>query len=136
MVVYREKKRILLVDDEAGFTDVLKANLVETGRYEVLAENHGARACADARSFQPDVVLLDVIMPDVSGGEIAQQFRDDPLLCDIPIVFLTAIVSRAETGAQGRVIAGRDFLAKPVDMHDVMNCIERYFINWEEHPAA
>ncbi len=84
-----KKKRILLIDDEPGFTRLLKLNLEETGAYEVRQENMGADGLATAREFNPDLILLDVIMPDMNGGDIALQIEADKLLKNTPIVFLT-----------------------------------------------
>src|SRR5205809_734888 len=66
-------KRLLLVDDEEPFTRLVKLNLEQTGRYTVRIENDGAKALATAREFAPDLILLDVIMPDAgrfSGGAV------------------------------------------------------------------
>ncbi len=120
-----EKSRILLVDDEVTITRSLSLYLEATGAYQVRTENHGSQAVSAAREFQPDLVLLDIIMPDQDGASIAGDLQADPNLKDIPIVFLTAIVSRKEVGAQGRDIGGHPFLAKPLDPDQVVACIER-----------
>ena len=124
-----EKKRILLVDDEASITRTLQLYLEATGDYEVRTENHGREAVRVARAFRPDLVMLDLIMPDVDGSEVAEGFQDDPELKATPIVFLTALVSRREVGAEGRDIGGHPFLAKPVDPEKVVECIEKLLKN-------
>jgi CheY-like chemotaxis protein len=86
-------KRILVVDDDSSVTRNLKLNLESGGGYEVLGENHAANALIAARNFRPDLILLDVIMPGMDGGDVAARLRADPLLRDTPIIFLTAIVS-------------------------------------------
>src|SRR5262245_18657340 len=100
------KARILVVDDEEPLTRILKLHLEHTERYEVRVENHGARALAAAREFRPDLVLLDVLMPDRTGQEIWEELRADPELRDVAVLFLTATVresgSRDEPGS-GRV---------------------------------
>src|SRR6476660_6677724 len=88
------KKRVLLVDDEKSFTTLLKLNLEETGNYEVRVENWAEDAFTAAREFKPDLILLDIIMPRLPGGNVAAQMAEDPELKDIPIVFLTAAVRR------------------------------------------
>ncbi len=118
------KKRILIVDDETQFTRMVKLNLERTGKYEVREENHGAEAVDAAREFRPDLVLLDIMMPDMEGSDVAAVFRDDPLLSHIKIVFLTAIVTKEETQPTGSMIAGNVFLAKPVKTEDLVTCIE------------
>lgn len=120
-----EKIRILLIDDEPSFTRMLKLNLERTGAYKVLCENTGAFGLTAARDFLPDMIFLDVIMPDVDGGEVAAQIHADAKLKETPIVFLTAGVSKETTRAKGPVIGGRTFLAKPVSVEEVIRCIEK-----------
>ena len=119
------KKKILVVDDEASLTRMLRRNLEATGKYEVKEENSGAHAYASAKQFQPDMVLLDVMMPDMDGGTVAAQIQDDENLKHIPIVFLTAIVQKEEAEDTGSNIGGRTFLAKPVKLDDLVTCIEK-----------
>ena len=120
------KTRILLIDDEIALTEILKINLEETGRFEVRVENRGAAAVATACAFKPDVVFLDVIMPDMDGGQVAAELRGDPRLSHVPIVYLTAIVSKQETRRTDGVIGGHAFIAKPVGVAEVIACIERH----------
>ena len=119
-----EKIRVLLIDDEPSFTRMLRLNLERTGSFKVLCENTGAFGLTAARDFLPDMIFLDVIMPDVDGGEVAAQIHADPKLKDTPIVFLTAGVSKETTRAKP-VIGGRTFLAKPVSVEEVLRCIEK-----------
>ena len=65
------KKRILIVDDEERFTRILRLNLGCTGRYTVRTENSALNACTTACEFRPDLILLDVMMPGLDGGEVA-----------------------------------------------------------------
>ena len=117
------KKRIFIVDDESGFTRLIKLTLEKTGRYTVLEENDGTKAWLAAREFLPDIVFLDIVMPKIDGGDVARQIRSDPTLSHVPIVFLTAIVSQKETGHD---IGGFPFLAKPVSLDTVTRCIEEH----------
>jgi two-component system OmpR family response regulator len=120
------KKRILVVDDEAGMTRMLKRNLESTGKYQVRTENSGSAAVTGAREFHPDLILLDVMMPGVDGGEVAAQLKEDTALQNIPVVFLTAIVKQEETAPTGSSIGGYDYLAKPVKLEDLVACIEKH----------
>jgi len=113
------KKRILLIDDEANFTRLLKLNLEGTGSYEVRAENRGRFGLAAARQFKPDMILLDFLMPDMSGGEVAYHIGADPNVKNTPIVFLTSLAKKED------IDAGRAFIAKPVTVEEVIDCIEK-----------
>lgn len=119
-----EKKRILIVDDEVPFTQLLKLVLEKDGRYVVQVENQGIMALASAREFRPDMIFMDVIMPDIEGSRVASMIRSDEELRSIPIVFLTAVVSKEEAGATGGLIGGFPFMAKPVTAADLINRIE------------
>lgn len=120
------KKKILVVDDEAGLTRMLKRSLEATGKYEVREENTGVHALSAAKEFKPDLILLDVMMPDTDGGSVAAQIEEDELLGRTPIVFLTAIVKKGEVDSTGSPIGGRTFLAKPVRLDDLTACIEHH----------
>ncbi len=117
------KKKILVVDDEVTLTKMVKLNLERTGKFEVRTENSGRKAEEAAMSFRPDLIFLDIMMPELSGDEIAQQLRDNDQLSGIPVVFLTAIVSKEETDAMGSYIGGNKFLAKPVKTEELLEVI-------------
>ena len=119
------KKRILVVDDEVALTRMVKLNLERTGDYEVRTENKGAMAVPAARKFKPDLILLDVMMPGMTGDEVAAELKEDPLLAKIKFIFVTAIVTKSETGETGSKIGGNVFLAKPVKAQELIDTIER-----------
>lgn len=119
------KTRILLVDDEAPVTRSLALYLQSTGKYDVRAVNDSRNAIAVAREFKPDLTILDLMMPEVDGTEVAARMREDPALTTIPIIFLTALVKKGEVAAGGGEIGGHPFLAKPVDPQAVVASIER-----------
>lgn len=118
-------KKILVVDDEVVLTKMVKMNLERTGEYEVRTENEGSKALQATRDFKPDLIFMDVMMPDMSGDEVIAEIRDDPNLASIPYVFMTAIVSKAETEEMGSTIGGNEFLAKPVKTQEIIATIER-----------
>jgi len=119
------KKKILLVDDEAPITRMIRRNLEATGRFDVLDINDPTIALAQARKFKPDLVFLDVMMPDKDGGQLAAEFKDDQALAKIPIIFLTAIVGKNEVKPSGSMIGEHVFLAKPVKFEDLLACIDK-----------
>ena len=119
------KKRILLIDDEATLTRLLALNLQQAGDYEVRTENQGSHGLAAALAFRPDLVLLDVVMPDMSGGEVAAQIGHHPRLKETVVVFMTAIVSKQEAEKNGGLIGGHPFVAKPVSTEELVAFIEQ-----------
>jgi|SRR5438876_2096506 len=118
-----EKKRILIIDDEASFTRMVKLNLEKTGSFEVREENRATYALTAAREFKPDAILLDVIMPAMDGGDVAAQIRNDRNLKGTPIIFLTATVSQREAGDDGLNSGGDLFLAKPISVENLIHCL-------------
>jgi len=121
------KKRVLIIDDEAGFTRLLKLNLHHTGKYTAEAVNDPAQALAIATEFLPDVILLDVMMPSMDGGDVAMRLQASPKLKGTPIVFLTAAVKKNEVASHQGSIGGLPFIAKPVDLQEVIESIEKQF---------
>ena len=119
------KPKILVVDNEESITRMIKLNLERTGQYEVITQNKGRLAIETARECMPDLIFLDVMMPDMGGDEIATLIQEDDKLKHIRIVFLTAIVTRDETANGKNEIGGFHFLAKPVSTEDLVHTIEK-----------
>jgi CheY-like chemotaxis protein len=116
------KAKILLVDDEESFTKLTQLTLTD---YDICVENESTRALERARTFKPDLILLDVMMPNLDGGDVAAQMRADPELKDVPIVFLTALVTQKES-ARRPVMGGYPFIAKPVTPEKLAENIEKF----------
>jgi DNA-binding response OmpR family regulator len=105
------KTRVLVVDDEAPIRLLCRVNLEAEGM-EVLEAADGVSGFETARSEQPDVVLLDVMMPGLDGWQVAERLIDDEVTKHIPLIFLTA---RAELRdrARGLELGGVDYITKP-----------------------
>ena len=86
--------RVLIVDDNSEFTHRISELLQDTHHYVVCEENDARRALETARSFHPDLILLDLIMPQADGTEVAAQITSDWMLHSVPIVFVTALITR------------------------------------------
>ena len=119
------KRKILIIDDEKEFAQMVKLNLESTNRYEVRTESKGSQGLSVAQAFKPDLILLDVIMPDMAGSEVARRLKDDHSTNHIPIVFLTATVLKEEIESRGSVIGGNLFIAKPANVDEIIQCIEK-----------
>jgi len=118
-----EKRRILIVDNDRESSRLVKILLERTGRYLVLEENAATKAHQSAQNFRPDVILLDIVMPETDGGEVAAQIQADPELQRTPIIFLTALVTKAEAKT-GLRIRGHPFLGKPMSILELISPIE------------
>jgi CheY-like chemotaxis protein len=121
-----DKKRILIVDDEVGAARLLKSNLEQTGCYEARVENWPEDAIAAAHDFKPYLVLLDILMPRMPGGNVAAAFQADPVLKATPIVFLTAAVRRHQVEEHEGIISDHPCLAKPASVEEIVTCIESH----------
>jgi DNA-binding response OmpR family regulator len=120
-----ERKKILLVDDEKDFCFFVKGNLERTGAYDVIATTTAKEGLKLARTESPDLVLLDISMPEMSGDELAVAMGDDAETDKIPIIFLTAILTKRETAGEiYKEIGGRKFLAKPVTTRELVAAID------------
>jgi CheY-like chemotaxis protein len=118
-------RKILLVDDEAGFTELLKMNLERSGAFEVRIENDSTKAVAAARAFMPDAILLDVVMPGMDGGDVQAQLQASPLLAGIPVLMLTALVDSTELSEGAVAQAGTQMvLPKPVNLSLLLRVLD------------
>ncbi len=108
------KTRVLVVDDDPNLSRLSAMILENSGEYEVLTENDSTRALSVARQFRPQIMLFDVDMPNKDGGELAREAKNDPQLREVPVLFLTGLVSKAEAGHEELQCGGQSFLAKPV----------------------
>jgi len=97
--------------------------LEETGQHTVRGETNATRALAAAREFKPDLILLDVMMPDMDGGDVASLLKEDPYLKRTPVVFITAAVLPGEATSKGGLIGGHPFIAKPLSAETLIDVI-------------
>ena len=118
------KKKILMVDDEVGLTRMVKLNLEASGLFEVKIQNNPLEAVDTAKAFHPDLILLDVVMPEIDGSEVALRIRAEEDIKHIPIVFMTAAITIEELGASSGILGGETFLAKPVDAKSLIQYVQ------------
>lgn len=129
--------RILLIDDEEDFCFFVKGNLEAGGQFKVLAVQNGSEGLESAKGTRPDLILLDMVMPDMSGDEVAQELARDPVLKDIPVIFLTAIVTREDIGDQNiSRIGDRYFIAKPIDTQGLIQAIHHVLHQTSDQGAS
>jgi CheY-like chemotaxis protein len=117
------KSRVLIVDDNSTFVRSAQLFLEQTGNYVACAVNDPRRALETARSFKPDLVLVDLIMPQADGSEVAAQLEADWALHSVPIVFMTVLIT-AEEARDGRRINGHRVVPKPPRGFDLIRVVE------------
>ena len=118
-----ESKTVLIVDDERDLLELVSYNLRRTG-YEVLSATNGRKALDLIVETKPDLVLLDLMLPELGGTEIASRVRANPLTATIPIIMLTAKGSETDQ-VLGLAVGADDYIAKPVVMDELKLVIER-----------
>ena len=111
-------QRILVVDDEPDVTELLKYNLEQAG-YRCQEFNDPLLFVSAARDFQPDLMILDIMMAELSGLQLCRIARADPLLKDVPIIFLTA-KGEVEDRVQGLESGADDYISKPFSIKELV----------------
>ena len=119
----KDKKKILIVDDETDVLSMLGKRLVAE-KYSVIKADKGADALVLAKSEHPDLIILDLEMPDIYGGDIARMIKEDPETSDIPIMFLTGMFLKEAEEERDHIIAGHLFFAKPYDARELVTAIK------------
>ena len=110
--------RILVVDDESDVTELLHYRLEQEG-YRVATLNNPLACIAKVREFEPDLMLLDIMMPDLSGLQLCRIVRADPSMKDIPIIFLSAR-GEVEDRIKGLEAGAEDYLSKPFNTNELL----------------
>jgi DNA-binding response OmpR family regulator len=114
-----QRSRILIIDDEPGLVRVMTLMLVSTERYDVSSVLEGTLALNAVVKFKPHLVLLDWVMPRISGAEVARQIRADSRVCDTPILVLSAVAKATESE-----LGGFPAICKPIGIHELVEAIE------------
>lgn len=118
------KKKVLVIDDNAEFCEITKSYLESTMKYRVFTARSGPKGIMLAKQYMPDVILLDIRMPDMDGGMVAELLLDDSSTSHIPIIFLTGLIMPEEVKKSGGFIAGHPFIAKPFKLEELTGMIE------------
>jgi two-component system alkaline phosphatase synthesis response regulator PhoP len=112
------KKKILVVDDEKDIVDIIKYNLEKEGEFEVITASNGKQALELAETV-PDLILLDIMMPELNGFEVCKKLKNNPLTSYIPVIFLTAKENEIDE-ILGLEIGADDYILKPISPRKVI----------------
>jgi len=116
-------KSILLVDDDERFLKLFSRYLDSENLYNVITESHSKNVVDMARQHKPDLILLDLIMPERGGEDVINDFRNDPMLMDTKVIFLTGIMGVSETKNSIKKIGSCNFLAKSTPKNIMLKLI-------------
>jgi DNA-binding response OmpR family regulator len=116
-------KKILVVDDEPTIVKMLESRLKADG-YEVFTAHSGEEGLEQCKLAKPDAVILDIMMPDMGGNEVAAHMQEDSNLKHIPIIFLTAVIKPKEV-PKDRKIGGQYFLSKAFKMEELLGILKK-----------
>ena len=124
-----DTKKILIVDDEKDVLFILEKELAARG-YSIITADNGNDALNLAKSEYPDLIILDLLMPDMNGWVIDAKLKGDLKTKDIPVIFLTCLLQKKEGEEQGRAISDQAFVAKPYGIEGLSAQVER-LTNWQ-----
>ena len=119
-----KQKKLLIVDDEEDVLSMLKTRLT-AGGYSVITARQGLDAIALAKSDHPDLIILDIVMPGMEGPEVVAKLKEDLKTKDIPVIFLTCLISKEEERKKNGYIEGNIIFAKPFDSEELVDTIEK-----------
>ena len=126
------KRKVLLVDDDPDLVDLINKALEDDGRFEVRIAGNGFDAGMMVKEYRPDLIVLDVMLPDINGKEVCQRVRADPTLEDVRILCISGMIE--EDKIQELKLSGADdFLHKPFVIDEL---IDRMCAQLEIEPAA
>jgi CheY-like chemotaxis protein len=121
-------RKLVMVDDDADLAAMVKLKLEKTGKYEVATTTEGRKAVDLVREVSPDLILLDIDMPDMSGGDVAKVLSESEGTKNIPILFLSSLVSRSEATQDTGSIGGHQMASKSGNLRELTEKIESILV--------
>ena len=117
------KPTILIIDDEKDFCHFMRMNLESTNKYKIFVSTNARSGIKTAIRKKPDLVLLDIMMPNISGFEVLQKLKENINTTSIPVIMLTAL-SDEESIAQAMSLYSQEYIVKPVEMDSLVSKID------------
>jgi len=118
------KRKALVVDDDLELVDLIQDALEADGRFEVRVANNGFDAGMMVKDYHPDILILDVMLPDINGKEVCQRVRSDAAMDDVKILAISGMVEQDKI-AELRASGADDFLQKPFEVENLVDRICR-----------
>jgi CheY-like chemotaxis protein len=116
-------KKIIVVDDDPMIIQLVKAQLEANG-YKVFSASTGMEGLEKCKTLNPDAVILDIMLPDMDGGSVAEQLKESPNTRQIPVIFLTGVVMPSEV-PESHILGGQYLLPKPFKSQDLLNMLQQ-----------
>lgn len=113
------KKKILVVDDDVDLVELIVEGLERDGRFDIRTANNGFDAGMQVKEFRPDLVILDVMLPDINGKEVCQRVRSDPAMDSVRIICISGMVEQDKVQSL-RDAGANDFMQKPFAIEDLL----------------
>jgi len=114
------KRKALVVDDDVELVEMMRDVMEADGRFEVRVANNGFDAGMMVKEYHPDVIVLDVMLPDINGKEVCQRVRSDSTMDDVRIICISGMVERDKID-ELKQAGANDFLQKPFDVDTLMS---------------
>ena len=118
------RKRILIVDDQPFMIRLIQFNLKRQG-YETVTETDGLKALENIEKIRPDMIILDIRMPKISGTDLCRKFREQDITKDTPILILTGQLNTNED-SKAEEFGATDFMTKPFSPSELANIVNKY----------
>jgi len=119
-----KKPTILIIDDEKDFCHFMRMNLESTNKYKIFVSTNARSGIKTAIRKKPDLVLLDIMMPNISGFGVLQKLKENINTTSIPVIMLTAL-SDDESVEKAMVLYSHEYIVKPVEMDSLVSKIDR-----------
>jgi DNA-binding response OmpR family regulator len=120
-----EAKKILVVDDDKVFLRLVEYDLTKNG-FDVITAPDGEMGILLAKTQKPDLILLDINMPDIEGGDVATMLEDNSQTQDIPIIFVTALLTKQEEIRRQNMMGKHSFFSKPYKLERLLEEIDKF----------
>ena len=109
------KRKILIVDDDVELVELMSDSFAADGRFDIKTANNGFDAGMLVKEFRPDIVVLDIMLPDINGKEVCQRVRMDPTMKTVKIICISGMVEQDKI-ADLRAVGADDFMSKPFEV--------------------
>ncbi len=113
------KRKVLIVDDDEDLVELISDVLERDGRFEVRTANNGFDAGMVVKEYRPDLIVLDIMLPDINGKEVCQRVRSDKAMDDVRIICISGMVEEDKVG-ELRAAGADDFMHKPFEVEQLI----------------